>query len=97
MITLKKKKEKRVKIDNLLQIKNEYPLAYATFKKKFEKLNEGKTDLFLSVLTPDTYDKDMFGAFLPFFLDYDIAVLNNFDCILSSFKLLNDRLSAKYN
>lgn len=72
-------------------------MAYKDFKTYFEQRNPDKTDLFLSLMTTDTYCKDYFISFYSFFLSYNIDIFSDFDIIIQCFNILNDRLSAIKN
>ena len=83
--------------ESLLTVKTLYPLAYKDFKTYFEQRNPEKTDLFLSIMTRDTYCTEYFLAFYKFFTSYNIVIFSDFDVVINCFNLLNDRLSAIKN
>ena len=95
---LSKSKEKVQSHDSLLQVKYKYPLAHKHYNRYYQILNENSNcDLFLSLMTQDTYGWEYFPAFLAFFIHNDIAPINDYDIILNCFAILNDRLSAVQN
>ncbi len=84
----------------LFGLREKCPHAFNHYKIYFEKINPcnvEKVELFMSLMTQDTYCSDYFGAFLPFFLHHNIAVLNDYTTIVHCFQVLNERLIALRN
>lgn len=82
----------------LLAIKELYPLAYGQFLEYFERRNPKKCDLFLSLLTKDTFSKEYVSVFLRFFSEHNLAGdLSDFEVVFKKFHQLNERLLALKN
>ncbi len=89
---------KNTTFETLLAIKELYPLAYGQYKEYFERRNPKKCDLFLSLLTRDTFSKAYVNVFLKFFSEHNLdAAFLDFEMAFKKFNQLNERLLALKN